>query len=189
MRAQRACSSGPTSALVMGDLFLLVAALPGLDLKRGGVLNWNSRTRSASGLKGLFSCRMTQRKQGERLSNHCRLFTTGCCMLCCGGHCVKDQATHRLLCWAALAAPGCLQLKVVRQRQRLGGARWLGHTRCQHLVQLLHGRGLLHGAGHGACSLHKHTQKQHTGAAVKHQRCFTMQYAAMQIFSRSSRHV
>lgn len=44
----------------MGDFFLwLLAGFEGLDLKRGGVLNWNSRTRSARGLKGLLSCTST----------------------------------------------------------------------------------------------------------------------------------
>lgn len=46
-----------TSALVMGDLLLPAAGfMEGLDLKRGGVLYWNSRTRSARGLKGLLPC-------------------------------------------------------------------------------------------------------------------------------------
>lgn len=50
-----------TSALVMGDFFLLLAGFAeGLDLKRVGVLHWNSRTRSARGLKGLFACTCQQ---------------------------------------------------------------------------------------------------------------------------------
>lgn len=56
-----------TSALVMGDLLLPAAGLKeGRDLKRGGVLYWNSRTRSARGLKGLLPC-----KQYNRLVSVC----------------------------------------------------------------------------------------------------------------------
>ena len=52
-----------TSALVMGDLFLLLAGFTdGRDLKRVGVLYWNSRTRSASGLNGLLACTRQQHR-------------------------------------------------------------------------------------------------------------------------------
>jgi hypothetical protein len=50
------CPCQLTSAFVMGDFCLWLGCFPGLVLKRGGVLYWNSRTRSASGLNGLFSC-------------------------------------------------------------------------------------------------------------------------------------